>query len=73
MTTLDEGLIVRVGLQEVPMRKDHKFAGLLLLLLIGAVAVVTWYRRERTDASKSMAASSSVDRKSTRLNSSHRL
>jgi hypothetical protein len=42
------------------MRNDHKRAGLLLLLLIGALAIVTWYRRDRTDVSTPMPASSSV-------------
>jgi hypothetical protein len=61
MTTFDAGLIVSVGLQEVAMRKDHKrLAGLLLFLLIGAVAFVTWYRRDKTGVSTSMPASSSV-------------
>jgi hypothetical protein len=46
-------------LQEVPMRNDRKLAGLLLILLIVAVAFVT-YRRDRTDVSTSMPANSSV-------------
>jgi hypothetical protein len=42
------------------MRNDHKLAGLLLLLLIGALAFVTWCRRDRADVSTSMPASTSV-------------
>jgi hypothetical protein len=55
-----QGSWLASDLQEVPMQNDRKLAGLLLIVLIVAVAFVTWYRRDKTDVSTSMPSSSSV-------------
>jgi hypothetical protein len=52
------------------MRNNRKLAGLLLLLLIGALAFVTWCRRDRAgEVSTSMSASSGVSSAATRAGS----
>src|SRR5581483_10828013 len=61
MTASGSGVIFEVRPEEVPMRNNRKRAGLFLALLIGAIALVSWCRRDRTgEVSTPMSANNVV-------------